>query len=265
MIRKSAKSSDDNVKKPSVYFYLILGITLLSAVVLGVKQWISSAKSDSPDIVIQADGQIKEKPSASDLIARVARHTAVNQALMPTIAEVKNAYLLSIQDPTFYKDVENGDFVLIWPDKAVLYSYTKDVVLNETSIMNVQATSSEAIVESEPTQPSEIVDVSATGTNDVPEVENAVIEVRNGSGRVGMGRSMSEKLKAIGMDVLTPSDAKIRKWYEKTIIVKNSEGEFPQTEQSLIDELKAEVVVAPQGELPLKGDFLIIVGQDYNP
>ncbi|MBU1034167.1 LytR C-terminal domain-containing protein [Patescibacteria group bacterium] len=265
MIRKSTNKSESDTKRPSAYFYIVIGIMLLSASALGIKQWISSAKSDNPDIVIQSDSIIKDNPSASDLISRVARHTAVNQALMPTIAEVKNAYLLSLQDPTFYKDVENGDFVLIWPDKAVLYSYAKDVILNETSINNVQATSSEAIVESETTPPSETVDVSATGTTDVAEVENTVIEVRNGSGRVGMGKSMSEKLTAIGMNVLKPSDAKIRKWYEKTIIIKNSEDGFPQTEQSLIDALNAEVVVAPQGELPLKGDFLIIVGQDYNP
>lgn len=256
MIAKSVKKPESIQKKSSAYFIIVIILTLLTAVILGVKQLLSPTKTSVSDIVVQGNIQQITKPTTSELVLRVAQHTAINQSLLPTVAEVKNAYLLRLQDPSFYKDVENGDYILIWPDKAVLYSLTKDVVLNEKEINNIQAAQESSTSTAEG---------SSTSTSGVMEIEKAIIEVRNGSGIVGMGKSMSEKLQTLGFEVLKPSDAKIRKWYEKTIIIKNDDSEFPKTLLTLIDALKAEVVEASSGELPIKGDFLIIVGKDYKP
>jgi len=64
------------------------------------------------------------------LIAKVGRHIVIKADEKPTVATIQDAGILRTQNPDFYKDAKNGDRLLIWSDKAVLYSTTQDKILS---------------------------------------------------------------------------------------------------------------------------------------
>lgn len=186
------------------------------------------------------------------LVGRVARHIAVNPDEEPTIATVQDADSLRTTDAYFYKDAVAGDRLLVWSDKAVLYSEARDMIL---AVLPIRLTNT--VQTPNPSQ-NAAVDIKAEG---------AKIEIRNGTRRAGLGRSLANKLASLslGFNVLTPRDA-VKKDYAQTIVVKVSDKAFPLTEQQLLQSMgNVTLQTLPAAETNVKGDYLIILGADYTP
>ena len=242
-----ASISRGATKLPPVAIALIV-IVLVTAALLGIRSvWHKGASkpvAGSPNANIASTPQ-----SIKALISKVSRHIVVKQGEDPTVATIQDANVLRQQNPTFYKDAQDGDRLLIWSDKAVLYSTSRDIVLAVLPI-------------SLPPNAGQTAN-SATSTGSAQSQELATIEVRNGSGTSGIGKALATKLTAAGLKVLTPTDAK--KTYAQSIIVKLTSKDLPQTLQALEGVTKnAQVTSLPAGENASKADFLVIVGADYS-
>lgn len=181
------------------------------------------------------------------LVQRVARHLVVDQAEQPTIATVQDPVALQKNDPSFYKDAEAGDRLLVWSDKAVLYSESKDIVLAVLPLRFGDQVGSVAPSASEQTK------------------EIVAIEVRNGTRRVGLARSVVNFLKESGLftGTFTAKDA-YSKNYSQTMVIKMNDKELPKATSDLLSAFHATSVSAlPAAERNAKGDFLVILGADY--
>lgn len=248
--KKLVNPSLDTVVPPSSnpsfrWAILLLVVIVAVAGALGLKNRLSSK-----DASLASNAQsVDVDPDIATLIADIRKHIVIDSEETPAVATVQDAALLRTQNPSFYKDVTNGDRLLIWSDKAVLYSPSKDVLLAVMPISVPAATSSSA-----PTTP------TPTATSTI-QAEAAVIEVRNGSDIPGRGKTMVEKLKAGGLTVLPATDAEV-KTYTKTIIIRANDKPLPLTLQALVSLTGAEVVEPPPAETGLKGDFLVVVGSD---
>ena len=232
----------------SPFAIVIMSVVLLTAAILGVKNLLSPESRKQPEQTAASQASSPEDIKA--LIDKIGMHILINRSESPTVATVQDADMLRSQNPQFYKDAQNGDRLVIWSDKAILYSPARDVLL---AVLPVSLPA--AAVE------------HATGTaafsasSSEQASEQATIEVRNGSGIPGLGRAMAEKLKAAGLDVLPATDAKV-KTYATTVIVKANDKPLPITLEALIEVTGASVVPAPPVEGAIKGDFLVIVGAD---
>lgn len=221
----------------------IISVVVIAAIALGIKQtWFSGKGSEeqaeSKKIAASAPNDI------TDLISRVSKHIMVKQGETPTVATIQDINVLQQQNAAFYKDAQNGDRLLVWSDKAVLYSPTQDIIL---AVLPISLPAS--AVGQQPT--------NATNT-----AETATIEVRNGSGITGLAKTFAQTLTAAGMDVL-PAAAANKSDYAKTVIVKLTDKALPQTLKDLETATKnAAVVEMPEGEKASKADFLVIVGAD---
>lgn len=209
-------------------------VVLLVAIAVG--WWIlTPAKPKAP-----APGNAND---VAQVVAEVARHLVVNHQETPTIATVQDPVALRTQNPVFYRDAQVGDRLLIWSDQAVLYSPSRDVILSVLPVSQAQPNQAN-------TTPSTTV-----------ASEKATIEVRNGSGVPGLGKTLADKLTAAGFTVLPTSNAKSQS-YATTIIVKATDKPLPQTLATLETLIHAPIQTLPAGELKAKGDVLIIVGKD---
>jgi hypothetical protein len=224
----------------------VLVVVVLAAGIIGLKQMVTR-KGPAKEVPVASQSEI------DTLIQKVASHIQIKKDEQPTIATIQDAETLRTQNAVFYKDAQNGDRLLIWSDKAVLYSTSQDLIL---AVLPVSLLPGEAT-----TNPSS---ETSTTTSQTPTQETAVIEVRNGAKTPGLGRTMVDRLKASGLTVLTATDAKV-KTYEKTVIVKANDKPLPETLKTLQAVTKAEVIAAPEAEGALKGDFLVIVGADFTP
>lgn len=246
----------------TIYIVLLI-VVVLTAFALMINQKLKAKPTPAgqkTDVAAQAPsdkGKTMEKSDVVALINRVASFILVKSDEEPTVATVQDADALRKSSPIFYKDAQNGDRLLVWSDKAVLYSTTLDKLLavmpmpaQETSNFG-QATSTAS-------------NTQATTTTSTIKAENATVEVRNGTTTVGKASTMSSLLKAQGLKVLTIGDAKI-KTYPKTVIVKASSNaaSMPATLAALQQATNAEIVDLPAKEVASKADFLVIVGKDF--
>lgn len=229
--------------KMNPFAIAVLVVVLIAAGGLLVKNTLAAKKT-------------AEKPAISDsavpaddvqgIIRRVAKHIKIKSDEVPTVATVQDPELLRKNNPSFYQYAQSGDRLLIWSDKAILYSPSEDILL---AVMPVTLNQADA-----KTQPS---------TDQSPSKEQAVIEIRNGSGVTGLGKTLATKLKELKLEVLPPGDAKSKAGYPKTILMVKPGKDIPNTVKGLQELIGAEIVTAlPEDEPGLKGDILIILGSD---
>src|SRR5690349_19292584 len=230
---------------PSPFALIVVLLVLVTAAALAFRNMLvpSGGSSQTQNA---APGSTDD---VNALVARVGRHIVVNVNEVPTVATIEDASVLRAQSPSFYADAQNGDRLLVWSDKAVLYSPSRDLLL---AVMPVSL----------PPPSASSTSMTPTTTSTAETVEQATIEVRNGTRTSGLGRQMVDKLKAVGLTVLPATDARL-KTYEKTvIIVKDASTPFPKTLQKIQEITNAEVVPASLEEGALKGDIVVIVGAD---
>lgn len=226
-------------KRLSPLSFVIIIVLLATAAVLALKN--SFSKPSSPTGV--SSHFSPDDPSA--LVNRVASHILVQEDEVPRIAVVQDVENLRHQSPYFYKNAEQGDRVLVWSDKVVLYSVSRDRIL--------------AVLPVTFPVPSTAVSLPAASTSStVPEKETATVEVRNGSGVAGRGRVMVDALKAAGLTVLPAKDAKGS--YQQTVLVPVSNRNLPQIQQSLLRLTGAKIALFPSVEGTSTADFLILIG-----
>jgi len=198
-----------------------------------------------------------QKDDIQGLINRVSNLIVVKSDEQPTVATVQDANLLKQNNPLFYQDAENGDRLLVWSDKAVLYSTRMDKLL---SVMPIALLNANQPTSTQPigNQPAPAANASQTTV----QSENARIQVLNGTQTPGMAKKLSAMLAQNQIKVATIGDA-AQKNYSKTIIIKLSDKPLTATLQALQTSLNAEVVAAPVAEKGLSGDVAIIVGADF--
>jgi hypothetical protein len=259
---KSAKALHKNTKQedikmephtqaPKPFFLItIIGIVVIAAVVILAKNFLNN---DSEQAAIEPQN-IEEKQKVEGetdlerLVNRVAQMIEINRNEDPTIATVQDPALLKNGQPEFYKEAETGDRLLVWSDKAVLYSTKKDKLLSVMMIAD---------------QPSSTSDTAESEVVSTIEAENPTINVKNGTLTGGMAGKMRTLLTSKDIPVASIGDAKLKN-YEKTVIVQVTDKEMPASLKALKDATGAEVSEPRDGETGLLGDFVVIVGNDFN-
>ncbi len=215
---------------------LILAVILITAVVLGLRNFaLKQLATQTTDPQLQA------------VFNKVKQHVLVPKDEIPIMATIQDINLVRPRNELLFREAQNGDRVLRWSNKVVLYSPSQDRVLAVLPMIpSPSATSS--------------LSVQAISTKS-DQQEQAVIEVRNGSRIPGAGASMVKKLAAAGLSVLPPSDAK-NKTYRKTIIFKANNKALPQTLRTLQSIIPAQLASVAAGEKMTTSDFLVILGAD---
>ncbi|MDP3793433.1 MAG: hypothetical protein Q8R07_01635, partial [Candidatus Uhrbacteria bacterium] len=99
----------------------------------------------SPSKTVSESAQSEDVQS---LVNQVARHTVVKQGELPAVAIVADVPFLQSQNPIFYKDVQQGDRLLVWSDRAILYSPSRDLILAMVSAPAAPPTSTSTTQES---------------------------------------------------------------------------------------------------------------------
>lgn len=110
-------------------------ITLILVIGLGLLAFINYNKRvelarelDSIRLTQSGDG-VEDAARAQEIIQKVKRHIMIIGDVEPTVAQVVDADALK-QNNNFYQNAENGDFLVITPVRAMLYSEQKDILLD---------------------------------------------------------------------------------------------------------------------------------------
>lgn len=90
-------------------------------------------------LFLQERAKVRNLTSANREIEKI-----INQAgqliilprdLKPNIATIENVEKLKEKEPNFYKNAENGDKLLLYPNQVILYSPKRNIIVNVAPII----------------------------------------------------------------------------------------------------------------------------------
>lgn len=204
-----------------------VAVCLLIVIFVGASSLKGRAAKD------EAPSDASEIPT---LVSEVRALVQIADEDAPAVATVTDVELLRAQSPLFYRDAQNGDRLLVWKDKIVLYSAAQGRVIAA--------------------QPIELPSAEEAA----PQKETPTIVVRNASGRAGLAANVTDRLSADGYRVSDPGNAAAS--YPRSVIVVAEGKSFPQTVNALLAVIGGEVQALPAGEPPFSEDILVILGAD---
>ena len=189
------------------------------------------------------DTPVKEKEAeeGQTLLERVGRLIELSSEEEPMIATIENVKKLRQEQP-FFKNAENGDEVLVYQDKAIIYSIKNDILVN---VGPVYADSAE--------QEKENNDENNVGEDDI----SFSIEIRNGTHTAGLAGEFKNEYKS-EHDVIRVADASTHD-YAKTILINTTDKDSANLEKELG---VIATKVFPAGELGSDAEVIIILGAD---
>lgn len=257
--KKAEESVIEPPKSGSGRSYLILVLIIamgLSAAYLLIK---GSNVNDAPAKQAAEKGAMVEGTQEKELslIEKVARHIVINEQEEPFIATINNLEAVRKKNPMFYKDAENGDRLLIWSDKAVLYSEDKDLIV--AVAMALPDDEQELLMEDQ--------EGSATNGEEAELMEGSTmaleetsVEIRNGSRIAGEAGRLRTTLVGGGLSVSRIGDAAAV--YDGSFIVDQTDGQASPAINVISEVIEATVTsTLPTREPASNADILILIGR----
>lgn len=256
--RFAPESSPPAKKLARSYLVLILVIAMgLSAaylIIKGINVTDNSIEDNTTTQQVLDEQELQEQDD--NIIDKVKRHIIVNENEAPYVATISNIDLVRARNPIFYKDASQGDKVLIWSDKAVVYSESLDKLVAVTTALPptfAGTTSTQELIsdmEEGDEEPEEA---------ESDELEEVSIEIRNGSRVPGAASKLRTQLTKEELNIVRIGDA--ANSYEGTRIIDLTEGKAISSIQKIVEATEGTVSVEmPEGEPETGSDILIIIG-----
>lgn len=265
-MKKSSRSSkvtfvsekpEKNVKP--VFIFVLFVAMLLSAVYLYIrngneeKQKKQFVANSTPSVSDQKDESSSGVPET--LLDKVKKHLVVSETDIPYIATITNIDLVKDKNPEFYADATDGDKVIVWKDRAVIYSESKDRIVSVATAKPLLISGSENTGTSAS---------SSTSTSTLSDVEqqmaSTTIEIRNGSRKNGAAKVLKQQLETLGLNVSKVGDT--GKVYEGTQIIDLSSGKSTEVLDLVAKSTSGTVAtVLPEGERASTAQVLILIGR----
>lgn len=182
--------------------------------------------------------------------------------VLPEPLDISQVQVAAVQDAAqlmkvsqFFKDAQNGDQLLIFPTKLVLFRPSQNKIVNISAPSGVQ--------ENADSIPSVVASNTATTTvtEDAPKVVSRTlsVEIRNGSGKTGLAGTIKTKLATFPQLSVSKTGNAAKDSYENSIIVNKEGFALPDIAEVVKGTTQATL---PLGEAETKADILIILGKD---
>lgn len=191
------------------------------------------------------------------LVEVVGKHV-----VLPEPLDVSQVQVAAVQDAEklkpvsqFFRDAQNGDQLIIFPTKLVLFRPSENKVVNISAPSGIQenAESIPSVVTSSTTPATE----DTSGQKVVSRT--LTVEIRNGSGKTGLAGVIKTKLATFPQLNVTKTGNAAKDSYATTVIVNKENFMLPDTSSVLKGTSQKEL---PEGEAETSADILIILGKD---
>lgn len=237
-VESSAPSRHEPLFSRPPVILAILGTMIVCAVYLWVVQPKAAPQAGHQEY---KEGQEGSLDTISGLVDRVASLIVVKEDETPTVYSVHNVDEFTQAWP-MATGVKEGDKVLEWSDKTVVYSPTEGKIVAVLPALSHENTPKEE----EP----------------VVAEEGVTIEIRNGSGVAGAASRLQADLRGKGFTVSRIGDARTRISTGGSIVVDLTNGGTPNALKLLTEAMGGTVAPLPEGEPTSDEDFLIIIGNE---
>ena len=115
-------------KKP----LLLVIVTLIAVGAAGFFAYKYQAISNNP----QQQLEQKNSTETKEVIDALSKIIALPTDKQPTVAKVEDAETLKKTNQTFYKDISQGDYLVLYTDRAIIFRKQENKVINVAPIVD---------------------------------------------------------------------------------------------------------------------------------
>jgi hypothetical protein len=235
------------------YLIVIIVIAMaLSAAYLLIKGVNVAREPEPAPRQAPVEEQEARQEYLDSIVDSVKKHIIVNEDEEPYVATIGNIDLLRQENPAFYKNASEGDKLVAWSDKAVIYSERLDKIVAVATAL-----------------PPELTGSTSTAAMEEPEEEAAPeemlaedvrIEIRNGSRIAGAASRLRTTLLGEGLTISSISDA--AQTYDGTRIIDLTGGQADGVIRTVSGITEGAVTsTVPEGEPASEANILVLIGR----
>ena len=225
--------------------FAVLFVILLSGFVWYYMQYQKAQQQLISLSSVQGQQELNQE-EIDKILEGVSKHILLPTEEVPTIATIEDAAALAAQQ-NFFKDAQNGDKVLIFSDRAIIYSPDRDLLVNVGPVYFQEGQGENIPTE----QPAEEETAEETA-------ETLSLDIRNGSSETGKASGLAGSLGAEeGTYAVTSITNAVNTDYSGVTLVNLTGKDVSVLEQQLG---VTAVTVLPEGEAGSASDVVIIVG-----
>ncbi len=223
---KKKVNSKCNIVDIRCILILVLGLFVIILVFLLFLNYLKINKQ-LEELNRRHGGGFVELEENADLVEKAGRHILLPADITPEVTEIVDITKLKSEQP-FFENAQNGDYLIIYPNKAIIYDPDEDIIINVGPVYN-------------------------------STIEPVRIEVRNGTLNEGVAEILGEQLEAEPEIEVSAVNEAANTSYEKTVIVNLGEKNISGLEQLFGVQAVNEL---PEGEVASDSEVVIIVGDD---
>lgn len=119
--------------KNKLVLWVILGIVLLSS--FGTAGYFYKKYQDVNSDPKAAQEE-KNQVETDRVMVSLKKTLLITEADAPTVARVEDPEKLKSSNQEFYKDIQKGDYLIIFPKRAIIYRESEDQIINVAPIIN---------------------------------------------------------------------------------------------------------------------------------
>jgi flagellar basal body-associated protein FliL len=128
------KSNKKKVNLGSKYLPWIIIVVILIAGIGGVFYYKNRAeKVESDPTSVQKE---KNQEETERVLTALKQILTITETDAPTVARVEDPAKLQNSNPEFYKNVQTGDYLVIFPKRAIIFRESSNQIINIAPIIN---------------------------------------------------------------------------------------------------------------------------------
>jgi len=104
------------------------------------------SKEQSPEVVAENNLAETEK-----IVSELSEILFISSDQEPTVARVEDPAVLQQSNPDFYRNIQVGDYLVLYPQRAIIYRSSETQIINVAPIINTDQL--QATQEEQSTQP----------------------------------------------------------------------------------------------------------------
>lgn len=135
--KTEAKAGNEKKAGASIGTRLLPWVLLVVVAVAGTAGTLyfknRTEKVESDPISAQKE---KNQAETDRVLTALKSALLVTETEAPTVARVEDPEKLKSSNETFYKDIQKGDYLIIFPKRAVVYRESNDQIINIAPIIN---------------------------------------------------------------------------------------------------------------------------------
>ena len=120
--------------RSSIFFGAVALLALLAAGFFFVQY--QNERSNSPEEVA-----IRNQELSNTVVGKLAGVLLLDKNVEPTVATIDNADSLREANADFYADAQDGDYLILYPQRAIIFRENANQVVNIAPIINTGADS----------------------------------------------------------------------------------------------------------------------------